>query len=349
MSHPALQRTFSAVHYRRARTRPRRPSNHSPCRYVFASLSPAASSSAIPRAQQQQQHAFARGERHQPAPRSHPHSSDAHTPPPHTTHVTGTSSAACCHPPRSAAPNGSSTQILPPRGWPTSHPATPGPSHPPYHLPTASAAVNRSGLRSPADEVVSAITASASSSPTGRPPHSHFSIALPTASASIHDFRHPPCHPYDPELSAYGDAPEHPYSARPAASTSARGNARYVDPPPDLNAPRGKVPAGGSSSPAEDSERRHCCPHCNKRFNRPSSLAIHVNTHTGAKRKSPSPQPSLHRCRNVPKLTCRHLPPPGSYPALALRILCCNMSTDLPFFSISLACRGIGAREQWKQ
>ncbi|EJF59994.1 hypothetical protein DICSQDRAFT_33224, partial [Dichomitus squalens LYAD-421 SS1] len=29
--------------------------------------------------------------------------------------------------------------------------------------------------------------------------------------------------------------------------------------------------------------RRHCCPHCSKRFNRPSSLAIHVNTHTGAK------------------------------------------------------------------
>ncbi|KAI0959043.1 hypothetical protein AcW1_003990 [Taiwanofungus camphoratus] len=30
-------------------------------------------------------------------------------------------------------------------------------------------------------------------------------------------------------------------------------------------------------------EKRHRCPHCNKRFNRPSSLNIHVNTHTGAK------------------------------------------------------------------
>jgi hypothetical protein len=33
-----------------------------------------------------------------------------------------------------------------------------------------------------------------------------------------------------------------------------------------------------------DSGRRHACPHCAKRFNRPSSLAIHVNTHTGDKR-----------------------------------------------------------------
>ncbi|CDO69477.1 hypothetical protein BN946_scf184817.g37 [Trametes cinnabarina] len=43
-------------------------------------------------------------------------------------------------------------------------------------------------------------------------------------------------------------------------------------------------PGRGKASPAtDDSERRHCCTHCNKRFNRPSSLAIHVNTHTGAK------------------------------------------------------------------
>ncbi|KAI0701539.1 hypothetical protein C8T65DRAFT_579507, partial [Cerioporus squamosus] len=41
--------------------------------------------------------------------------------------------------------------------------------------------------------------------------------------------------------------------------------------------------ASGNAGSVEDSERRHCCPHCNKRFNRPSSLAIHVNTHTGAK------------------------------------------------------------------
>ncbi|EKM58824.1 uncharacterized protein PHACADRAFT_112933 [Phanerochaete carnosa HHB-10118-sp] len=32
-----------------------------------------------------------------------------------------------------------------------------------------------------------------------------------------------------------------------------------------------------------DEERKHACPTCSKAFNRPSSLAIHINTHTGAK------------------------------------------------------------------
>ncbi|KAJ7596295.1 hypothetical protein C8J56DRAFT_1020955 [Mycena floridula] len=37
-----------------------------------------------------------------------------------------------------------------------------------------------------------------------------------------------------------------------------------------------------SLHPGSDSSKRHVCPTCNKRFNRPSSLRIHVNTHTGA-------------------------------------------------------------------
>ena len=35
--------------------------------------------------------------------------------------------------------------------------------------------------------------------------------------------------------------------------------------------------------------KKHICPTCSKRFNRPSSLRIHVNTHTGATRKLPHP------------------------------------------------------------
>lgn len=44
---------------------------------------------------------------------------------------------------------------------------------------------------------------------------------------------------------------------------------------------------GGGGKDGKDG-KRHTCPHCNKRFNRPSSLKIHLNTHTGAKRTSPS-------------------------------------------------------------
>ncbi len=45
-----------------------------------------------------------------------------------------------------------------------------------------------------------------------------------------------------------------------------------------------------------DSGRRHACPHCAKRFNRPSSLAIHVNTHTGDKRGQCFGRLSPHLC-----------------------------------------------------
>ncbi|KAJ7117162.1 hypothetical protein C8R44DRAFT_792048 [Mycena epipterygia] len=34
--------------------------------------------------------------------------------------------------------------------------------------------------------------------------------------------------------------------------------------------------------------KKHVCPTCTKRFNRPSSLRIHVNTHTGATREPQS-------------------------------------------------------------
>lgn len=35
-----------------------------------------------------------------------------------------------------------------------------------------------------------------------------------------------------------------------------------------------------------EEEKKHVCPTCAKRFNRPSSLRIHINTHTGATRES---------------------------------------------------------------
>jgi hypothetical protein len=52
-------------------------------------------------------------------------------------------------------------------------------------------------------------------------------------------------------------------------------------------------------------EKKHCCPHCNKRFNRPSSLNIHVNTHTGAK-PFLCPFPGCQRRFNVNSNMRRH-------------------------------------------
>ena len=87
----------------------------------------------------------------------------------------------------------------------------------------------------------------------------------------------------------------------PRSETSSQGDLSADDSVPP-------VPADKQS----DSGRRHACPHCAKRFNRPSSLAIHVNTHTGDKRefiqdasiqpaRLPSP-PSLSIQMPVPKL-----------------------------------------------
>ncbi|KAF7337382.1 hypothetical protein MSAN_02264300 [Mycena sanguinolenta] len=51
--------------------------------------------------------------------------------------------------------------------------------------------------------------------------------------------------------------------------------------------------------------KKHVCPTCSKRFNRPSSLRIHVNTHTGA---TPfrCPHPSCGRAFNVNSNMRRH-------------------------------------------
>ncbi|KAF7327116.1 C2H2 finger domain transcription factor mtfA [Mycena kentingensis (nom. inval.)] len=52
--------------------------------------------------------------------------------------------------------------------------------------------------------------------------------------------------------------------------------------------------------------KRHTCPTCNKRFNRPSSLAIHQNTHSGAM-PFICPHPGCGRAFNVNSNMRRHL------------------------------------------
>lgn len=57
-------------------------------------------------------------------------------------------------------------------------------------------------------------------------------------------------------------------------------------------------------------DRRHVCDTCGKAFNRPSSLAIHVHTHTGEKRQSPPHITSIRSLTSV-TVTAYACPFPG--------------------------------------
>jgi len=56
-------------------------------------------------------------------------------------------------------------------------------------------------------------------------------------------------------------------------------------------------------------DKKHPCPYCQRRFNRPSSLAIHINTHTGAR---PYECPKCGRLFSVNSNMRRHFRNHGS-------------------------------------
>ncbi|TDL26165.1 hypothetical protein BD410DRAFT_716077 [Rickenella mellea] len=68
---------------------------------------------------------------------------------------------------------------------------------------------------------------------------------------------------------------------------------------------------GGSSEESASDTRKSTpvakyeCPYCAKRFNRPSSLKIHINTHTGEK-PFQCPHPGCGRCFSVQSNMRRH-------------------------------------------
>ncbi|TDL14547.1 hypothetical protein BD410DRAFT_757160 [Rickenella mellea] len=122
----------------------------------------------------------------------------------------------------------------------------------------------------------------------------------------------------------FGDVDTPPTSGHPSPSFGVK-RARPHDEPPSPSSPHSqpdsKVGDGsehdgddfehddidGTTKPSSDSsgDRRHCCPHCGKRFNRPSSLKIHVNTHTGVKPFA-CPFPGCKRQFNVSSNMRRH-------------------------------------------
>ncbi|EIW81666.1 hypothetical protein CONPUDRAFT_136509 [Coniophora puteana RWD-64-598 SS2] len=124
---------------------------------------------------------------------------------------------------------------------------------------------------------------------------------------------------------------QHPYPSQGPPSGSAGASASSSIPPGSMLAfsisdPPGRAPTivdgsrrgfpkiieqghagqhSGNGGGNEGRGKRHECPHCRKRFNRPSSLKIHVNTHTGA-RPYRCPYPGCGREFNVNSNMRRH-------------------------------------------
>ncbi|GJE97223.1 C2H2-type zinc finger protein [Phanerochaete sordida] len=99
-----------------------------------------------------------------------------------------------------------------------------------------------------------------------------------------------------------------PTPAPPHASHRPRPPLEAPPPPPAPSSPRSQSDTSNSTrrGNGSDEERRHACQTCGKAFNRPSSLAIHVNTHTGAK-PFECPFPGCGRRFNVNSNMRRHL------------------------------------------
>ncbi|KAL5488488.1 hypothetical protein ACEPAI_6606 [Sanghuangporus weigelae] len=86
-------------------------------------------------------------------------------------------------------------------------------------------------------------------------------------------------------------------------SSAENGNMGEHEPTSSAENETGEGEAEGDGDGGDG--KRHTCPHCKKRFNRPSSLKIHLNTHTGAK-PFECPYPGCGRQFNVSSNMRRH-------------------------------------------
>ncbi|KAF7337389.1 hypothetical protein MSAN_02265000 [Mycena sanguinolenta] len=176
-----------------------------------------------------------------------------------------------------------------PRGASLQHVSTTQPA-PPQRPSSFSA--SSSAQRRPALPAVRTAPARSTSSARARSPYEH-----PSASSSY------------TSTSAYGSA------RSPAHSSSSQSSDGDADMEEDY--PLDSADADGADADADGAEdadadggaKKHVCPTCSKRFNRPSSLRIHVNTHTGA---TPfrCPTPLLRPCIQRQLQHAKALPEP---------------------------------------
>ncbi|KAJ6506161.1 hypothetical protein C8R47DRAFT_967087, partial [Mycena vitilis] len=90
----------------------------------------------------------------------------------------------------------------------------------------------------------------------------------------------------------------------PASYNTALGQTGWAPPSPQRATDAGLIDE--EIREPEYDNKRHVCPECGKRFARPSSLNLHINTHTGAQ-PFRCPLPSCGRTFNVKSNMRRHL------------------------------------------
>jgi uncharacterized Zn-finger protein len=119
------------------------------------------------------------------------------------------------------------------------------------------------------------------------------SLGYPISTAESNTSPRTSHQPNRPSISSFQSSQEtprlHPVGSLPRPSSPSSTISENESPGSDASS-QGDLSPDDSLPPIaadkqSDTGRRHACPHCAKRFNRPSSLAIHVNTHTGDKRK----------------------------------------------------------------
>ncbi|CAG8559168.1 37282_t:CDS:2 [Gigaspora margarita] len=90
---------------------------------------------------------------------------------------------------------------------------------------------------------------------------------LPKDQSCHYSFKPAPIRPYDDKLFSMGHSIQH--SNPPLFN--------------NMTSPKYLYHGGFNVKPSTKEENRYQCPYCTKRFSRPSSLKIHINSHTGEK------------------------------------------------------------------
>ncbi|KAG6375319.1 hypothetical protein JVT61DRAFT_3546 [Boletus reticuloceps] len=146
--------------------------------------------------------------------------------------------------------------------------------------PRAATSLAHPGMHGAAPVFRVAMTPTDQRPPRHRPPHRTVREILPDT-RERHQDSLPPSIPREADLvhlrSPSSTILSFPVSDHPVSTTAAliTTDGRRVH-------LRSEIP--GAALQGEGRGKKHQCPHCGKRFNRPSSMKIHVNTHTGAKR-----------------------------------------------------------------